>query len=471
MADRSLMARFGAGMRPFGRATGRRLALAGMAAALAACVGGSADRMPPPTGKFASLPLPQMRTFGPLKPLPARRSNAEMARDFIDLSFRLESGRPMEGFSRFEGPVTVAMAGAAPPTAARDLERLLSRLRSEAGLDIRRTDDAGAASITVNFIAGQKMRSVAPEASCFAVPRVSGWGEYRSAGLATLDWTTYLVRQRAAIFVPSDTAPQEVRDCLNEELGQALGPLNDLFRVPDTIFNDDNVYGMLTGFDMLMLRATYAPELRPGMGPDAVAARLPGILSRINPGGNFAGHPAPSTPRAYGDAIAAALGPGSGGSARRLGAAMAAYNISAPWQDHRTGFALMAMGRLRGPGEREAAKGDFERALAIFEARGEPLRAALARQQLTLVALDEGNWPEAARLARAGRPAAEAGGDAALLSLLMLAEAAALDRMGQADASARLRLDSLGWARYGMGSDALVRRRAQMIALISGTGG
>jgi len=34
-------------------------------------------------------------------------------------------------------------------------------------------------------------------------------------------------------------SPQEVRDCLHEELAQALGPLNDLYRLPDSVFNDD----------------------------------------------------------------------------------------------------------------------------------------------------------------------------------------------------------------------------------------
>ena len=52
-----------------------------------------------------------------------------------------------------------------------------------------------------------------------------------------------------------------MRDCLHEELAQALGPLNDLYRLPNTVFNDDNFHSVLTGFDMTILRATYAPGL------------------------------------------------------------------------------------------------------------------------------------------------------------------------------------------------------------------
>ena len=48
-------------------------------------------------------------SFAPVvAPSRALRSNAEIAQDFIDLEFRMESGRPLPVFTRFGGPVTVA---------------------------------------------------------------------------------------------------------------------------------------------------------------------------------------------------------------------------------------------------------------------------------------------------------------------------------------------------------------------------
>jgi hypothetical protein len=83
--------------------------------------------------------------------------------------------------------------------------------------------------------------AVVPQAACFVVPRVSSWAEFRRArNSRDLDWTTLTVRERVAVFIPSDVSPQEVRDCLHEEVAQALGPLNDLYRLPDSVFNDDN---------------------------------------------------------------------------------------------------------------------------------------------------------------------------------------------------------------------------------------
>ena len=76
-----------------------------------------------------------------------------------------------------------------------------------------------------------------------------------------------------------------MRDCLHEELAQALGPLNDLYRLSDSVFNDDNMHTVLTGFDMLILRVFYSPALRSGMTRAEVAARLPAILAQLNPAG------------------------------------------------------------------------------------------------------------------------------------------------------------------------------------------
>jgi len=62
--------------------------------------------------------------------------------------------------------------------------------------------------------------------------------------------------------------------------------LNGLYHLPYSVFNDDNLHTVLTGFDMMMLKAYYSPELRSGMTRGQVAQALPYILNRINPAGN-----------------------------------------------------------------------------------------------------------------------------------------------------------------------------------------
>lgn len=433
---------------------------------LCACMADAPPVSRAPTGAYAQIALPPMRLFGPAHVAPAARANADMVQDFLDLSFRLETGRPLDGFSRFQGPVSIAMTGPVPPTASHDLDALVARLRAEAGLDVRRLPDGSAAAITVEFVPERAFHRTTTDAACFAAPRVGSWSDYRRAGPATLDWTTYQVRERAAIFIPTGVAPQEVRDCLNEELAQSLGPLNDLYRLPDSVFNDDNVQSILTGFDMLMLRATYAPELQPGMSRDAVAAALPAVLAHLNPAGQRPGHPMPPTPRTFVDAIADALGRQAAGGGR-LQAAERALAMADQWQDHRTGFALVTVGRLRPAGQHAEAWADFNRAAGLFDAEGLPLHRAGADLQLALMALAAGDWQQAIARADQALPAATAAQNATLMADLMMVKATALDRAGDSGAAARVRLDSLGWARYGMASDSDIRRRLQLIAEIS----
>ena len=206
---------------------------------------------------------------------------SSVTRDFMDLTFALESGQSLEIFTRFEGPITVALAGDVPASAPRDLDALVARLQSEAGLDIART--GGRATITVEFASRSDLRRLAPQAACFVVPNVGSLADYRRMrGSEAVDWARITRRDRAAIFIPADTSPQEIRDCLHEELAQALGPLNDLYRLSDSVFNDDNFHSVLTSHDMAILRMTYGPTLASGMSRDEVARRIGGSPRRWN---------------------------------------------------------------------------------------------------------------------------------------------------------------------------------------------
>jgi len=70
--------------------------------AVAACAGGergpaSRAAMPPAAA------LPEMKVFPDTRPQPPQRANRDIMRDFLDLSFQMESGRALPYFSRFEG--------------------------------------------------------------------------------------------------------------------------------------------------------------------------------------------------------------------------------------------------------------------------------------------------------------------------------------------------------------------------------
>lgn len=446
-----------------------------MAFALSACIGPVAaprstlpvsDEMPTRMAQ-ASLPsLPPMKVFATARPAAPQRSNTEIAQDFLDLSFQLESGRSLPVMTRFEGPIRIAVTGQPAPGMTEDLRRLVVRLQQEAGLDI--DFGTGPNQITVQAVSSRTIRQYLPEAACFVVPGISDLRQYHAARRAgETDWAQLTRRDRIAVFVPNDVSPQESRDCLHEELAQALGPLNDLYRLPDSTFNDDNMNAVLTGFDMLILRATYAPELQSGMSREQVARILPGLLARLNPEGQK--RPtriATTTPGDWIEAIQSALGP-RGSIAARTAAANRALNIArgAGWQDNRLAFSHFTVARLVQSFDREAAFAHLTRAYRIYRAHPETApHAAHVAAQLAAHAIHVGDGDMALALLDGQEAVARQAENAALLASIQMLRAEALDLTGQAQAAGTVRLDSLGWARYGFGPDWAVRAKLNEIS-------
>ncbi|MCX7299238.1 MAG: DUF2927 domain-containing protein [Rhodobacterales bacterium] len=435
---------------------------------LAACSPGPGENTV--SRSTVSYSLPPMRIFA-TTPAPApTRPNSEMVQDFLDLVFLMESGRSVPTMTRFEGPISVRVTGLVSPTLVPDLRALLQRLNNEAGIDIFLTS-APEASITIEGISQSEMQAAVPRAACFVVPRIGSWEEFkRSRRTPEVDWTTLTQRKEAIIFVPADAAPQEVRDCLHEELAQALGPLNDLYRLPDSVFNDDNFHAVLTGFDMLMLRAYYSPELQNGMTREQVAARLPGLLGQLNPdGARPGGRPVSDTSRDWIDAIETAVS-GTASPSRRREAALVALHLTTAfgWDGPRKGFANYVYGRLYVSEDPARAISAFNTAASVYSARPETrIHLAHVAVQMAAFALSAGDADTVLTLVNPSIPVAEAAQNAALLSTLLMFKAEALDLKGQKTDAESVRLDSLGWARYGFGTDINVLDRVRDVSVLT----
>ncbi|KIN60876.1 DUF2927 domain containing protein [Sulfitobacter noctilucae] len=414
--------------------------------------------------------LPPMKMFQSSAPKATIRSNNDLALDFIELSFQMESGRRLPVLTRFETPITVRVTGSPPASLGPDLARLVSRLRNEAKIDIRQSN-APQANITIQAVTRADIRSVLPQAACFVAPNVSSLGEYQKARRQPqTNWTLMQKRERLAIFLPNDSSPQEVRDCLHEELAQALGPLNDLYRLPDSVFNDDNVHTVLTGFDMLILRTYYDPALRSGMTRGQVAAALPAVLARTNPAGiarpaRFATR----TPREWSKAVQTALGRSISFTGRQTAANEAIRIATAMgWTDHRRAFAHYAMGRVLQTSDPRAAHKHYLAAKRYYvNTPGTDLHRAYVATQLSAYAITRGAGAEALRLIAPHLQTARQSENAALLSTLLLLRSEALELENRHAEARSVRLDSIGWARYGFGPDWAVRAKLREIASLN----
>ena len=420
---------------------------------------------------IADSTFPPMKTFGAPHPSRPIKSNNDLALDFIELSFRLESGRDLPVFTRFEEPITVRVTGAPPQSLGSDLTKLLHRLRTEANISISQVSANAQANVTIQAVSRAEIRRALPHAACFVVPNISSIDEYRSARRTPkTNWVNLQKREQLAIFLPNDASPQEVRDCLHEELAQAIGPLNDLYRLPDSVFNDDNVHTVLTGFDMMMLKAYYSPELRSGMTRGQVVQVLPRVLNRINPAGNGRAAKFPTrTPKAWAQAVQTALGPGSKTS-QRITAANQALKIANAmgWSDHRLAFAHYASGRIMLASDPKAAYQHFVAADRYYAATpGAELHRAYVATQLAAHAVSRGDGVRALALIGPHIDRAARSENAVLLSTLLLLRAEALDLTGRSAEARTVRLDSLGWARYGFGPDWAVRAKLREISSLS----
>lgn len=449
----------------------KALPILGLAFALAACSAGERGPIAPPQAvAVQSRAVSSAALFGPPRPYAPARSNAQIAQDILELGFRLESGREIPQFSRFEGPVTLRLTGVVPPLAATETDRLIERLRNEADLNIRRTD--GPANITVEFVPRAQMRRLVPEAACFVLPNTESWAQFRQAPRgAHLDWAQITVREKALVIAPSDSTVQEMRDCLHEEVAQSLGPLNDLYRIGETVWNDDNFQTALTGFDMLVLRVWNHPDLRPGMTRAEVEARLPALLARLNPQGARRGtaplDPIP-TPAAWTLAVEGALG--STNRRRSFALAQNALRIALTrgWDDERLAFSLFLAARFAPPGEGEQALDALISAAAIYGSRpGGQVPRAHVELHLAAQALGAGQYPLVLRLTENAITPARRSENGALLSSLMLLRAQALERLGRRSEAERLRIDAVPFAVFGFGSEeAAESRREEIAALI-----
>jgi hypothetical protein len=447
----------------------RALAGALIALALAACAPGAG------VGRLDSgAALGPMAAYdpGPPRPLPPMRANAQMVEDFLELGFMMESGRSIPQFSRFEGPVRVVTEGTGGALAERDLDRLIARLRAEAAIDIARAPEnrtePGENRIVVSFVPQRQMRLAVPAAACFVVPNVSGWEDFLANRRSpVIDWTRVAERRLVTLFVPVDSTPQEVRDCLHEELAQALGPLNDLYRLPDSVFNDDNFQTTLTGFDMLILRVWNAPELRPGMTRGEVAARLPALFNRLNPAGRRSAGAAPGpTPRPWIEAVEYALS-GQGTLEQRQAATQRAVAIARAegWNGPRLALSLLLSARLAPRDQGDAALLALLSAADIYRSLpGGEVHAAHLDLQLAVQALAAAQFTAVIELTGRALPLAQRTENAALEASLAFLRAEALAALGQDAAARQLRLDTMAAARYGFGSETAARARMEEAA-------
>ncbi len=410
----------------------------GMAAFLAGCVSGSGPVNAPSGGGVA-------------------RANTVIADEFISYLFETEGGVRIPRLLKYEGPIRVSLDSALGAYRS-DLQSVLAGMRQQSGIDIALTD--GPANIRILRVPAAALRQIYPTAACVVVPGVSSFAEVQRRQFPR--WSRQSTLTKAVVLIPDTTPPYVVRACLNEEIAQALGPVNDLYRVSDTVYNDDNVFNTLTNYDHLILRLLYSPDLRNGMGQAAVRAQLPALLARYNPVGAQSNGRATSSDKRWKALIETAMN-GANPRPTRLNAAQRAVERARRLGGHRLAHSLIIYGRLTLRNQPTLAAPAFQEAYQLNLSQLGPnnLRTALAAMHVAAVAIKAREYDAVITLTTPALATAKRFNDPVLRAGLQSLRALAFAQLGQKSAASVARVDSLAQARYAFGNNATQIAAAQ----------
>ena len=88
----------------------------------------------------------------------------------------------------------------------------------------------------------------------------------------------------ALVYMRTDVVSILRDSCVEEELAQAMGLMNDHPDVRPSIFNDDQEFALLTEHDELLLRILYDDRLRAGMSPEEAMPVVRKVAHELRPG-------------------------------------------------------------------------------------------------------------------------------------------------------------------------------------------
>jgi hypothetical protein len=210
-------------------------------------------------------------------------TDAEIIDGFFRIVFGAEfhvSGS-VDRIRKYEKPVRVHVDSRAKPDRRKEVAEVVDDIRSKIRhLDIAMADSRKEANVTVTLVrdrdiektirqfygreqAARIVKSLEPQC-------LSG---FRKDELFRIEHSDVIVVVDAGDFI--------FRDCIYEELLQALGPINDDDDLPWTMFNDDVQMGFFGIYDQYLLNILYDPRIRAGMTKEQVKVLLPQILPDV----------------------------------------------------------------------------------------------------------------------------------------------------------------------------------------------
>lgn len=401
--------------------------------------------------------LPGYPTLGTL--LPAGHtgySNESLADLFVRLTHDLEWGGRRPHLIRYEVPINVGLTGPSSGQYQGFLDRYLAEVRAYTDIPIARGSSPH--NLLIRFVPGDDFRTKVPRHVCVVAPDALSWETFRKD--PDRYGTQAFERQRKlsamTVFIPDNAAPWLIRSCLVEEIAQALGPVNDLYGLGPTIFNDDGAHTWPTRLDFLMLKVLYSPGMKTGFSRRTTRREVRAILDTLNPGGHTA-RPLPSLRqremKVWAEQLREASQSGESAAARQRAAnrALAMAVRRAPGSAYHC-HSLIVLARASG-NDPSAEVGVLERAERICARAHGPEDIRLARLKLERARATFRTGRASAALSLSENletTLAGHGQDDRLVAFYALQEAA-LRAIQQGTRSFRARRQAGAWGAYALG--------------------
>lgn len=210
-------------------------------------------------------------------------TDAEIVDGFFRIVFGAEfhvSGR-VDRIRKFEVPVRVYVDSRAKPDRRKQVAEVVDDIASKIRhLDIAMAENRKDANITVTLVRDRDIEKTIRQfyGRAQAAKIVQSLEPQCLSGFRKDD----LFRiQHSDVIVVVDAGEFIFRDCIYEELLQALGPINDDDELPFTMFNDEVQMGFFDIYDQYLLNILYDPRIRAGMTKEQVKELLPAILPDV----------------------------------------------------------------------------------------------------------------------------------------------------------------------------------------------
>ncbi|MEM7547794.1 MAG: DUF2927 domain-containing protein [Pseudomonadota bacterium] len=395
-------------------------------------------------------------------------SPSTLAEDFAELMFESEWGAQYTRLLRWRGPVTIALADPELDAYRPEVETLVDMVREAVpGLDLS-LSPMRSGSITLRTVPYGEMAAIEPTALCFFVPVDEDFdGFVAAAERGEGRWEDVKRLEAVTIFIPQYAKPRVFRSCIIEEIAQALGPGNDLYRLEDSGFNDDGAHDYLTAFDLLMLRVLYAPEIRDDMSRGEATRAAEAVIRRVSAGRTGTRiRSARRVDEQYNAAMENFLASrGRNADRKAINAALRATRTMSQ-DDHRRGAALRHSAFLhRDEGNFDKAVADMREAVELFERTlpANSARLARARSDFGFILIDADDYDDAAKYLKMSEAGLAANRIDDELAYTLFQRAIALRLAGRIGEARSVEKQALDWAAYVFGADGETLSRWQKV--------